>query len=222
MNWKIGIISKTRKLEFLFTVFVVRITPRSQHNWSQLSGPLELILHSLPVVPIISFAIFFVQKFGLFDKYSRLSRTIVSRTFRPRGLISTVSTSRFMTVSYAIRCALSYFSFSAPPITAICGISYQQVLLEHEPETPWHLHDNRRAFFATSRPAWLLCKFILIFAIFARTFSLDGLLFRVTFLHRSPMWPPLCWSLMAVRQRSDSRNIRRSCTSPNSRANWTP
>ena len=148
------------------------MTPLLQHNFSQLSGPVELILHSRPVVPKISFAGFFVQKSGLFE---------INTSFLPMsgfwwGLAFGVNSPvfRFELYLYVTRWAWRYFFIKSWPMISILGTSYQQVLDAQDPETPWHLHDNLREFFAASRPWALLCKFISIFAIFDWILSFLG------------------------------------------------
>lgn len=126
--------------------------PRLQHIKSHPSNPMDVSLHTLPVVPRIPSRGFFSQKGGEGSMYTK--------SMEPGGLCSGLwgskcdlyrfrflldkplpaSLSEFVT---RMREAPSNLSLRLSPTILKLGKRIQHVLVVHEPDIPWHLHSWR-------------------------------------------------------------------------------
>lgn len=108
--------------------------PRPQHNKLQLSGPVDVLLHCLPVVPNIPLLGSSIQKFG--DLWMWTKSSFLTGTFR-----LTFPLRRSLLRAFGDICTeLSYFCLRVWPTCVNDGKVRQQVFNSHEPLTPWQRH----------------------------------------------------------------------------------
>jgi hypothetical protein len=158
----------------VLNLFLILIENLPQHNKLQLSGPVDVLLHCLPVVPNIPFLWSSMQKLG--DLWMWTKSSFLTGTFR---LTFPLRRSRFLAFG-DIWTEFSYFCLSICPTCVNDGNVRQQVFNSHEPLTPWHRHFNSIWFeiaLKLNSKLHLKLKFFFFFFFLINRFSDTVILF---------------------------------------------
>lgn len=123
------------------TTSTLDLKPRSQHNKEHPSIPLESLLQYLPAVPRLPSFLFSLQYDGESFKYAR-SWLVNGFNFLFSGSRADLAPTVFILTFDA----QSNFSLSFLPISLKNGITREQVLVVHVPDTPWQLQRMAKLF----------------------------------------------------------------------------